>query len=124
MAWRVCSAGCGELHQGSGRCPECRRAADLARRPHGNPYRTPGHQAFREAVLARDPVCVCMGDCGTHDGLCARRSTVADHWPDERVDLIDAGHDPDDPDRGRGVCKPCHDRKTARTKPGGWNDRL
>lgn len=32
MAWRVCSTpGCPEVHQGSGKCPACRREADAAR---------------------------------------------------------------------------------------------
>ena len=124
MAWRVCSRpGCPNLHDGTGRCPTCTAAADKARRPDGNPYASKGHKEFRRTVLARNPRCVCMGDCGDHTGLCAARSTVADHHPLERVDLVAAGLDPDDPTRGRGVCKPCHDRKTARTKPAGWNAR-
>jgi len=114
MAWRVCSTpGCPTLHQGTGKCPECRAQADRDRRPHGNPYSTPGHQAFREGVLARDPICVnCM----------RRRATVADHYPIERRDLIAQGLDPNDPDRGRGLCKGCHDTHTARTASG-WSTR-
>lgn len=69
------------------------------------------------------PYCQCLGDCGHHEGICAARSTVADHWPVERVDLVAQGADPNDPQHGRGVCKPCHDAKTARTKPSGWNER-
>jgi len=115
LAWRPCSTpGCGKLHQGTGKCPTCRAKVDRDRRPDGNPYATPGHRTFREHVLARDPVCV----------LClARPSTVADHYPTERRDLVTQGLDPDDPDRGRGLCKPCHDRHTARTSPGGWHAR-
>ena len=113
MTWRVCSTpGCPNLQQGRGKCPACKAKADRARRPHGNPYATPGHHAFREAVLARDPICVvCL----------SARATVADHYPLDRVDLIDQGLDPNDPSRGRGVCKPCHDKHTARSKPSGWN---
>jgi len=113
MAWRVCSKpGCPNLHQATGQCPTCRATGDRARRPHGNPYTTPGHQAFREHVLARDPICVeCM----------AAPSTVADHHPHERWELVEAGRDPNDPQYGRGLCKGCHDRHTARTSPGGWN---
>jgi len=63
-------------------------------------------------VLDRDPICV----------LCRlAASTVADHWPTSRRDLEAAGLDPNDPARGRGLCKPCHDRETARNQPGGWN---
>lgn len=115
MAWRVCSRpGCPNLHQDTGQCPACRAEGDKARRPHGNPYATRGHRGFREQVLARDPICV----------LClAARSTVADHYPTERRDLVAQGLDPDDPARGRGLCVPCHDRHTAATSPGGWNWR-
>ncbi|GMA26185.1 restriction endonuclease [Luteimicrobium album] len=99
------------MHEGRGRCPKCTAEADKARRPNGNPYSTSGHRRFREAVLARDPICVlCM----------SARATVADHYPTERRDLVDMGLDPDDPARGRGLCKPCHDKKTARTMPGGF----
>lgn len=121
MAWRACSTpGCGTLHEAGGRCADCRARADKRRRPQGNPYNTPGHLAFRDAVLARHPRCICPGDCGKHNGWCGAISTVADHHPHERVDLIAAGLNPDDPQHGRGVCKPCHDAKTARTKPAGW----
>lgn len=124
MGLRVCSTpGCPNLHDGAGRCPPCKAQAEQDRRPDGNPYRTPGHQRFREHVLARNPRCVCTGECGRHDGVCGAIATVADHHPLERRDLVAAGLDPNDPQRGRGVCKPCHDAKTARTSPGGWNNR-
>lgn len=122
MGWRVCSRpGCPNLHQGTGRCPACRTRADKQRRPKGNPYASAGHLAFRRDVLAANPRCVCPGDCGKHVGWCGAVSTVADHHPLERVELIDAGMDPDDPVHGRGVCVPCHSGKTARTRPGGWH---
>ena len=106
MAWRVCSTPrCPTLHQGVGRCPTCVAKADIARRPNGNPYATRGHKAFREQVLARDPICV----------LClSKRATVADHHPLDRVDLIARGDDPNNPAFGRGLCKQCHDTKTGR----------
>jgi 5-methylcytosine-specific restriction enzyme A len=112
-AWRVCTnPTCPELHQGQGRCPSCTNQADRNRRPDGNPYNTAGHQRFRSAVLARDPICV----------LCdIAISTVADHHPLERRELVTRGLNPDDPDRGRGVCKRCHDRHTAESNPAGWN---
>ena len=96
-------------------CQACKRAADLARgdaaqRGYGQRHRT----LFREAILARDPVCQ----------LCLRAlSTVADHWPTSRRDLVALGLDPDDPIYGRGLCKRCHDRETAVNQPGGWNAR-
>lgn len=127
MSWRVCSKpGCGTLHQGTGRCDACRTtdARTRHRSPQGrNPYTSRGHQAFRQGVLARQPRCVCDGECGAHDTLCARPSTVADHHPLERVDLIAACQDPNDPAHGRGLCASCHSGKTARTRPGGFNDR-
>lgn len=113
-ALKPCSvAGCPVLVQ-TGRCPEHRRAADRARgtsKERG--YDTPGHRRFRRLVLRRDPICtVC------HTAL----STVADHYPVSRRDLVAHGADPNDPQAGRGVCKPCHDRETARHQPGGWHD--
>lgn len=41
----------------------------------------------------------------------------------ERIELVEAGLDPNDPQRMRGLCKRCHDSKTARTKPSGFNNR-
>lgn len=112
-ALRVCSVpSCPELTSG-GRCDQHRRQADRVRgTTTERGYSTPGHRRFREAVLARQPICV----------LCHRaRSTVADHYPLSRRDLIAAGLDPNDPQHGRGLCKPCHDSSTARLQPGGWN---
>jgi 5-methylcytosine-specific restriction protein A len=114
---RVCSVpGCPELYDGThSRCPNHRKQADKARgtaRDRG--YNTPGHRAFRAAVLAKHPICV----------LCNRAlSTVADHYPRSRKELIAQGLNPNDPDAGRGLCKPCHDRHTAQAQPGGWNAR-
>lgn len=109
---RVCSVpGCPNLTASGGRCHEHRRAADRARGDRG--YSTPGHKRFRRIVLRRDPICVVCG---------VAPSAVADHHPMSRKDLIAAGRNPDDPRAGRGVCKPCHDRETAKNQPGGWND--
>lgn len=114
-AVRVCSTpGCPNLHPGSGKCPACRARSDRARRPEGNPYVSRGHRRFRREVLTRDPVCVVCGQAP---------STVADHYPHERRDLIAMGLDPDDPKFGRGVCASCHGVETARRTPAGWNER-
>lgn len=113
---RVCSVhGCPTLYpatEGS-RCPQHRREADKARgTSKDRGYNTPGHRAFRAAVLARDPICV----------LCTQAiSTVADHYPLSRKELIAQGLNPNDPDAGRGLCKHCHDTETAQHQPGGWN---
>lgn len=94
-----------------GRCPEHHKAADLGRGTAAERgYTSAGHRRFRRHVLRRDPLCV----------LCGRVATIADHWPTSRRDLLALGLDPDDPQRGRGLCKPCHDRETARHQPGGW----
>ena len=105
----VCSsAGCAVVHDGKGKCPACtarsRATQDRVRRPDGNPYTGRGHAKFRAAVLRKDPICT---ECGVSP------STVADHHPVERVDLIARGLDPNDAQYGRGVCKPCHDRKAG-----------
>ncbi|MFD9064197.1 HNH endonuclease [Kitasatospora purpeofusca] len=72
----------------------------------------PRHRArFRAAVLRRDPRCV----------LCRKAlATEADHYPLSRRTLVERGLDPDDPQHGRGLCKPCHSRETAEHQPGGW----
>ncbi|MFF3912672.1 hypothetical protein ACFYZB_04175 [Streptomyces sp. NPDC001852] len=49
---------------------------------------------------------------------------MADHHPDERRDLVAASvPDPDAPHRLRGICIPCHARKTSEATPGGWAQR-
>lgn len=99
----------------SGRCTVCRRDADRDRGTAAERgYNSAGHRRFRAAVLDRDPICVVCD-------LAA--STVADHWPMSRRELLIAGRDPDDPRYGRGVCKRCHDRSTSVNQPGGWNNR-
>lgn len=116
MAGRLCTTCPTIIPKGTGtRCKPCTKAADKARRPNGSPYGTKAHRlGFRETVLARDPICtLCM----------AAPSTVADHYPHERRDMPDLGLNPNDPNHGRGLCKPCHDRHTANTTPGGWNNR-
>ena len=113
-AWSPCTRCPTPTPPGVSMCPRCKREAERDRRPAGNPYATSGHTRFREAVLARDPVCViCL----------AARATVADHYPHERRDLVDMGADPNDPNCGRGLCHRCHSQRTARDTPGGWNVR-
>lgn len=113
---RVCSvAGCPTIYpstQGS-RCPEHRAEADRVRgTATQRGYNTRGHQTFRRTVLEREPICV----------LCqVAQSTVADHHPHSRKELIDLGFNPNNPDYGRGLCKPCHDSETAQHQPGGWH---
>ena len=110
---KPCSApGCPQLVR-TGRCDEHQRKAEELRGSSADRgYASSGHLTFREAVLARDPICVC----------CMRRpSTEADHHPVSRKGLITLGLNPDDPKRGRGLCKSCHSSETAKNQPGGWN---
>ncbi len=114
-ASRVCSRpGCPKLTT-TGRCTDCKRQADRQRgTATQRGYNSRGHQVFRLAVLDRDPICI----------LCnLAAATVADHWPLSRRDLIELDRNPNDPMVGRGLCKSCHDRETARHQPGGWHDR-
>lgn len=112
---RVCSVpGCPELYPSSegSRCIEHRRAADRRRgSATQRGYNSSGHQAFRNEVLERDPICV---QCEL------RQSTVADHYPHSRKELINLGLDPNNPTRGRGLCAPCHSLETAAHQPGGF----
>lgn len=100
---------------GQGRCKECAARADRDRgTATQRGYTGRGHRVFRTRVLARDPVCkVCR----------VALSTVADHYPMSRRELVDAGLDPNDPARGRGLCFSCHSRETARLQPGGFISR-
>jgi 5-methylcytosine-specific restriction protein A len=116
---RVCAVpGCPNIYEGTQpKCPACtaaaRKTSDAARgTATQRGYNTPGHRAFRSAVIRRDPICVL---CGT------AFSAIADHHPASRKQLIDEGMNPNDPQRGRGLCKPCHDSETAHNQPGGWN---
>ena len=115
-ARRVCPvAGCAALTD-SGRCEKHRRESDRARGTAAQRgYGGRGHASFRADVLARDPICVlCEAEGKT------RLATVADHYPLSRRELVAQGLDPNDPNHGRGLCKPHHDRETARHQPGGW----
>lgn len=128
LMYKVCStSGCPHLVSSGSLCDECRKAKGKRRTRGRNPYTSKAHRLARARVLARDPRCVCPGDgpdgCGRHHGLCGAPSTIADHWPIERIELVEAGLDPNDPQRMRGLCKRCHDSKTARTKPSGFNNR-
>lgn len=114
---RVCSvSGCPTIYpDGEGsRCATHRREADRRRgTAQQRGYTSTEHRVgFRRAVLRRDPICVLCG---------AALSTVADHHPLSRRELLDRGLDPDDPQRGRGLCKGCHDSSTAEAQPGGFN---
>ena len=115
MPSRICAnPGCPKIHDGTtgARCPDCAKTADRAHWARTRAYSSKAHREFRAAVLHKDPICV----------LCRLAiSTVADHYPKGREDLIQLGMNPDDPRHGRGLCAPCHNTETARNQPGGWN---
>lgn len=110
---KVCNVhGCGTLFDGKGgRCPTHNREA-RAGRTHNRVYSTPGHRAFREAVLTRDPICTTPG--------CIQWATVADHYPRDRRELVTLGLNPNDPAYGRGLCHQHHSIETAKYQPGGF----
>lgn len=96
-----------------GRCPDCSSEADRERgTATQRGYNSAGHRRFRRAVLARDPICPC-----------GSIATVADHYPLSRRQLVEQGLDPNASERGRGLCKTCHDRSTVKLQPGGWSAR-
>lgn len=120
-ALKTCSVpGCPELVP-SGRCAQHRREAEQRRgtaRQRG--YDRAHERRFRQAVLARDPLCVCQDHGHGHGPRCLTPSTVADHWPRSRRELVAAGLDPNDPQHGRGLCASCHGKHTATAQPGGF----
>ena len=121
-ALKTCSTpGCPELVT-SGRCPHCHAQAEQQRGTAAERgYDAKHRRIFRTRVLRKNPLCVCTDQDHDHGAQCLRASTVADHHPLSRRELVDAGLNPNNPDRGRGLCKPCHDRHTSQAQPGGWH---
>lgn len=125
-ALKVCSTpACPNLVP-KGRCEDCESAANRARGGYatrGGGNATAWRRA-RAACLRRDPLCVCTDTEHGHGAQCLRPSTVADHYPDTKADLVARGvPDPDAQHRLRGICASCHGKHTATTTPGGWNAR-
>jgi 5-methylcytosine-specific restriction protein A len=99
------------LGRRTGKCPACQGRTSPRPSSTAQGYGTEHRDRFRKGVLQRHPTCV----------LCQKRpATEADHYPLSRRELVARGFDPDDPARGRGLCKPCHSSETARHQPGGW----
>lgn len=121
-ALKICpTPGCPNVVQ-AGRCDTCSAMAERQRgsateRGYGHAHRT----QFRAAVLRRDPLCTCVDDSHGHTGQCLAPSTVADHHPRSRRELVALGLNPNDPQYGRGICTPCHNKHTATAQPGGWH---
>lgn len=115
---------CRRLHDGTGKCPSCRAAADTRPPASQRGYDKTHEAEFAAAVLARDVMCQCdqPGKHG-HGQLCHRLAEHADHYPLSRRQLVAMGANPNDPNHGRGLCAPCHSSETARLQPGGFNQR-
>lgn len=102
--------------RGSSRCPECQQPIAAAVNTQRGSASSRGydarHRNWRKAILSRDPVCKlrvkCEGD----------PSNVADH-----ITPMSRGGKRFAMDNGQGLCKPCHDWKTA-TKDGGLRRRV
>src|SRR4051812_17614523 len=97
----VCpTPGCPELTDG-GPCASHKRAAEQRRGTAAERgYSGRAWQRARRAVLMRDPICKVCGKAF---------STVADHHPHSRRELVAMGvRNPDAPERMRGLCAPCH----------------
>ncbi|MEU9349042.1 holin [Streptomyces sp. NPDC048278] len=122
LRWRVCSEPrCPEYTQ-HGKCDQHRREAEQRRgtaRQRG--YGTEHEELFRNPVLQRDPTCVCTEQAHGHGSPCGQLSRHADHHPQDRRALVQAGLNPNDPRYGRGLCGPCHSSHTAAEQPGGWH---
>lgn len=115
--------GCPGITTGS-RCPDCTGQAEQRRGSSTDRgYDARHRHRFRQLVLDRDPTCTCRDKRHRHHAgrLCFAVATVADHHPLSRRQLLARGLDPNDPDRGRGLCEPCHNAETAQHQPGGWN---
>jgi len=86
------AASCPSLAGKSGYCARHTTARNLARRGEKRVYESAQHQAWRQVILIRDPVCV---ECKT------KRSVIADHiQPLSKGGTWDYSN-------GRGVCRSC-----------------
>lgn len=116
--------GCHELIEpGQRACPDHAREADQRRgTPAQRGYVGTDWRQVRRVVITRDPTCTCSDQRHGHGSRCAQPSTVADHHPATRRELVDQDvPDPDEPTRLRGLCASCHSKHTAETSPGGWH---
>ena len=111
------------MEAGTSRCQDCEGAQRATQRRNRDKeahahYNSRGHRRFRRLVLTRDPLCVlCLAEGRT------AVATEADHWPIDRRELQARGLAVNDPDNGRGLCKSCHSKETAKYQPGGWAAR-
>jgi len=96
---RPCLApGCPYLAGRSGYCTGHTRLRSQARRPEKRVYEGAQHQAWRQVILARNPICI---ECKE------KRSVIADHI----TPLSQGGTW--DYSNGRGLCRSCDGRLGA-----------
>ena len=99
---------CGQPATRSGLCTKHAQRADTQR---GNSaqrgYDTEHQRMFRHTVLER---------AGWLCQECGRHATHADHHPQSRRELEQAGLNPNDPQYGRALCQSCHNRHTMNTQ--------
>lgn len=101
---------CAELTDG-GRCAKHRREREHERGSAAQRGYGARHRQWREAVLATDPLCVmCLREHRI------RASVIADHIvPLPRPNWWDGDWSIEN---GQGLCKSCHDERTARMNRG------
>ena len=96
--------GCRQLHDGTGRCRDCRRTTDRRIKRATTSWRwvydDPRWKPLRELVLVEEPFCRCG---------CGRPADVVDHIERHRGDPLLAF----DRRNCQGMAKRCHDAKTA-----------
>lgn len=92
------AASCPSLAGKSGYCARHTTARNRARRGEKRVYESAQHQAWRQVILIRDPICV---ECK------AKRSVIADHiQPLSKGGMWDYTN-------GRGLCRQCDGRLGA-----------
>jgi len=108
---RAVAGGYCAAHQKTNRASESRTLFDRYRSaddPIRAMYKLARWQRTRLIVFRRDPLCC---ECGH------RASRIADHHPLEAREIVEQFGQQEffNPDRSRGLCKLCHDIKTATT---------
>lgn len=101
-------------HSRKQQAKEWKRQHDISRAddPFRKLYKTAAWARTRKAVLERDPLCRLARKCTERFGT-AIASAVVDH-----IKPVRDGGDPFDMSNLQGLCKACHDYKTA-TENGG-----
>ena len=118
--YKVCStSGCPHLVSSGSLCDECRKAKDKRRTRGRNPYTSKAHRLARARAGKGPAVRLSRRRAGRMRKapcLCGAPSTIADHWPIERIELVEAGLDP----TTRNACAACASAATT-ARPQGRN---